>query len=191
MSSDVVNALRRRTERLREALEPLLDGPSDELQRAADALGEALAGGGTVFLCGNGGSAAQALHLEAELMVRYREDRAALPAVCLGASGPAATATANDYAAEELFARQLGALGGPDDVLLALSTSGRSPNVLRCLERARELGLATVLLTGPAPEAPADVVLRVDGASADEIQDGHQLVIHALMDAVEARLSEA
>jgi|tagenome__1003787_1003787.scaffolds.fasta_scaffold20988690_11 D-sedoheptulose 7-phosphate isomerase len=160
------------------------------LRDAADLLCATLEAGGTLFTCGNGGSSADAMHLEAELLARYRAERRPLPAVYLGASASTGTATANDYDYGEVFARPLRALGRPGDALLALSTSGRSPNVLRALDVAREREVRTVVLTGDgAPEVDADVVVRVAGETADAVQDGHHLVMHALMDAVEARFA--
>jgi D-sedoheptulose 7-phosphate isomerase len=187
---DIVFALRERAERLDSALAAVLSGQAGELRRAGAALVEALAGGGTLFTCGNGGSSADAMHVEAELLARFRAERRPLPAVYLGASPSTATATANDYAFDEVFARPLAALGRPGDALLALTTSGRSPNVLRAVAVARERGMRTLLLTGAgAPDVEADVVLRVAGDTADAVQDGHHLLVHALMDAVEARFA--
>ena len=166
------------------SLTPLI-AASSPLEAAASELA-AVAGGATLFVCGNGGSAAQAMHVEAELLGRYRRDRAALPSVLSGASASTSTALGNDYGAEELFARPLRALGRPGDVLLAISTSGTSLNVVSALAAARELGVRSILLTGAtASDGVADVVLRVAGSSADAIQDGHQVLIHVLMDVLE------
>jgi D-sedoheptulose 7-phosphate isomerase len=187
---DVVGTLRTRAERLAAAVAAVLGNQDAALRDAAEAICGALDAGGTLFTCGNGGSCADAIHVEAELLARYRGERRALPAVYLGASASTATAIANDYEYAEAFARPLSALGRSGDALLALSTSGRSPNVLRALEVARERGVRSVLLTGTrAPDVAADVVVRVDGETADAIQDGHHLLVHVLMDAVEARFT--
>jgi D-sedoheptulose 7-phosphate isomerase len=187
---DVVGALRARAERLHAAMAAFDAGQAPQLRAAAAVICETLEQGGTLFTCGNGGSAADAMHVEAELLVRYRAERRPLPAVYLGASASTATAAANDYEYADVFARPLRALGRPGDALLALSTSGRSPNVLRALDAARERQVRTVVLTGDrGPDVAADVVVRVAGETADAVQDGHHLVMHALMDAVEARFA--
>lgn len=148
--------------------------------------------GHTLFVCGNGGSAAQAIHVEAELVGRYRTDRAPLRSLYLGASASTSTAVTNDFGQDEAFARPLRALARPGDVLLALSTSGSSSNVVAALDAAREIGVRTVLLTGPSADAGvADVVVRCSGERADLIQDSHQLLIHVLMDVVEDALPAA
>jgi D-sedoheptulose 7-phosphate isomerase len=187
---DVVRALAARVVHLRAAMEAFEEREAPSLRAAAELVCSALTAGRTLFTCGNGGSSADAMHVEAELLARYRAERRPLPAVYLGASASTATATANDYDYADVFARPLRALGRPGDALLALSTSGRSPNVLRALDAAREREVRTVLLTGDgAPDVEADVVVRVAGETADAVQDGHHLVVHALMDAVEARFA--
>lgn len=162
-------------------------GQRAELERASEMVVETLRGGGTVLTCGNGGSAAHAVHLEAELVGRYRAERDPLPAVYLGMSAASSTAIANDYESAEVFARPLRTLGNPGDLLLAFSTSGTSPNVLAALEAARDREVGSILLSGLGARAEAaDVVLRFPGPSADAIQDGHDLILHAFMDAVDA-----
>ena len=186
-SFDVVACLRARGAALAERLAAFLDASAADLARACDLLVASLGRGGTVFTCGNGGSAAHAMHLEAELVCRYRTDRKPLPGVYLGMSTSSSPATVNDFGADVVFARPLQALGRSDDVLIAFSTSGSSPNVLLALDVARELHMPSVLISGPAAPQAADVVLRFPGPGADAIQDGHDLVLHALMDAVEAQ----
>jgi D-sedoheptulose 7-phosphate isomerase len=181
-SSDLTELLRDRGGRLAVSLESFLHSSAEELHQAVVALSS-----GTVFLCGNGGSAALAAHLEAELVGRYRDDRRPLPALYLGLGSPSSTAIINDFGDIQAFVRPLRALARRGDGLLAISTSGTSPNVLAALAAARELGVRSVLLTGPNPgDADADVVLRFPGARTDFVQDGHQLIVHALMDAIEA-----
>jgi D-sedoheptulose 7-phosphate isomerase len=145
----------------------------------------------TVVLFGNGGSAADAQHLAAELLGRFRLDRDPLPALALGASAPATTAIGNDYGFEEVFSRPLAALTGPGAVAIGLSTSGRSPNVLRGLEVARAQGATTFAWTGadPGPAGEhADVCLRVPVASTARVQEAHMLVGHILCELVESEL---
>jgi D-sedoheptulose 7-phosphate isomerase len=120
---------------------------------------------GRLLAAGNGGSAAQAQHLTAELVGRYRADRPPFSAICLSAETSSLTAIANDYPADELFARQVEAHGRAGDVLVLLSTSGRSPNVVAAARRAGELGITTLAMTGPGPnplEAAADEAVCID-----------------------------
>jgi D-sedoheptulose 7-phosphate isomerase len=169
-------------EAARGALEPALE-------RTAAVLTQCLAHGGTVLACGNGGSAADAQHLVAELVGRFRAERRPLAAVALSANIATVTALANDYGFEQVFARQVAALGRRGDVLVAISTSGRSPNVLAAARIARSLELTVVALTGAGGgelkalahhwlEAPSQVVAR--------IQEIHGLCIHALCEALDA-----
>src|SRR5499433_2400986 len=118
------------------------------LERAIDLVADALAAGRKLLLFGNGGSAADAQHIAAEFVGRFQRERRALPAIALTTDTSALTAIANDYGYEEVFARQVRALGGAGDVAIAISTSGRSPSVLRAIEVARSLGMKTIGFTG-------------------------------------------
>ena len=178
---DVIDALGARAARVHSATAAFLEGQAEPLRDAARLLVETLRGGGTVLTCGNGGSTALAMHIETELLVRYQSDRRPLPAMFLGAGASTITATANDYTFEDIFGRE-------GDLLIALTTSGTSPNVVRALEAAERQGLRTILVTGERAPERGGVVLRWPGSGADEVQDGHQLLVHALMDAVEAEL---
>jgi len=190
-SYDIVAGLRERSAAQAARLRDFLDRSAADLERAAQLILASLTRRGTIFTCGNGGSAAHAMHLEAELVGRYRTDRPPLPGIYVGMTAPSSTAIVNDYPADVAFARPLQALGAHGDLLIAFSTSGTSANVLRALEAARELGMASILVSGPnAPDA-ADVVLRFPGPSADAIQDGHDLILHAMMDAVDAEFAQA
>ena len=158
---------------------------------AAEAMIKTLRGGGKIMLCGNGGSAADAQHLAAELVGRYRKDRAPLAALALTVDTSALTAIANDYAFEEVFARQIAGLGRPGDLLLALSTSGDSANVLAAVAAARANGIATVALTGAGGGrlAPlADLAIRVPAARSNAVQELHIAVGHILCGIVEDAL---
>ena len=158
---------------------------------AAEAMIKTLRGGGKVMLCGNGGSAADAQHLAAELVGRYRKDRAPLAALALTVDTSALTAIANDYAFEEVFARQIAGLGRPGDLLLALSTSGDSANVLAAVAAARANGIATIALTGAGGGqlAPlADLAIRVPAARSNAVQELHIAVGHILCGIVEDAL---
>jgi len=164
------------------------------LERAAELVAAALRSGGKVLVCGNGGSAADALHLATEFVCRYQADRRPYPAVCLNASGTDLTAIGNDYGFEHVFARQVAAFGRPGDVLVALSTSGRSENVRRALSAARDAGVTTIGVLGRdggACRPLADVALVVPGDSTARIQEGHTLLLHTLCESVERRLQQS
>lgn len=163
----------------------------DAFTRALGLLTTALRGGGKILAMGNGGSAADAEHLVAELVGRFGYDRASLPGLALTAPSPTFTAIANDYGFEQVFARQVRGFGRPGDVVFAISTSGNSPNVLRAVEAARELGLPTIGLTGGKDSqlaALAEVTLRVPSAQTPRIQEIHALLIHSLCRGIEEDL---
>lgn len=162
----------------------------DRIVEAAEAVSAAFAGDGKMLVCGNGGSAADAQHLAAELVGRFKaKHRRALPAIALTADSAVLTAWANDAGYEEVFARQIEALGQPGDVLVAISTSGRSPNVARALDAARRRGIRTVALLGRDGgecRPLADVAITVPSADTQHIQEVHVVVIHILCELVEA-----
>jgi D-inositol-3-phosphate glycosyltransferase len=178
---DALHAMHEARRRLRE---PILD--------ASDVLGGALADGGKVLVCGNGGSAAEAQHLAAELIGRYKAPaRRALGVVALTADTSVLTAWSNDVGYDEVFARQVEGLGRSGDVLVGLSTSGRSRNVVRAFEVARAMGLRTVALLGGdggAIAPMADVAITVPSADTQHIQEVHLVVVHLLCELIEARL---
>lgn len=151
-------------------------------------LASALVSGARLLAVGNGGSAAQAQHLTAELVGRYRDDRQPFSAIALHADTSSLTAIVNDYGAAEMFARQVAAHGREGDVLVALSTSGRSPNVVAAARTAREMGLRTWGLTGPRPNPLAEVcheVVAVDAPGTATIQEVHLVLVHLLCAAVD------
>lgn len=156
----------------------------------------AIRGGGRLFFCGNGGSAADAQHLATELLIRLRSsvERPSWPAIALTLDPAALTAGGNDYGFEQVFARPLSGLGRAGDVLFGITTSGRSPNVLRALETARAMGIVTVGLLGgdggPA-KALCDHVLLVPSAVTARIQEVHIALGHAVMELLEDRLIRA
>lgn len=167
---------------LRDALDdfgPCLDVADGWGRRIADVL----AGGGRLLAAGNGGSAAQAQHLTAELVGRYREDRPPFSAICLSSETSSLTAILNDYPAEELFARQVEAHGRPGDVVVLMSTSGSSVNVVGAARRARRCGLTVLALTGPRPNPLAelaDETLAVDSPWTATVQELHLVALHLL-----------
>jgi D-sedoheptulose 7-phosphate isomerase len=177
---------------LRRALEQL-EGELQRIERWGRDVADVLDGGGRLLAAGNGGSAAQAQHLTAELVGRYLHERRPLSAIALHADTSALTAIVNDYGTAECFARSVRAHGRPGDVLVALSTSGRSSNVLEAVEAARSLGLSTFAFTGPAPNplaAAVDDALCIDG-STPTVQEVHQVAIHLLCESIDARIGVA
>jgi phosphoheptose isomerase len=153
-----------------------------------------LAGGGRLLAAGNGGSAAEAQHLTAELVGRFETDRAPLAALALHAETSSTTAIGNDFGGDEVFARQVQAHGRPGDVLMLLSTSGRSTNLLAAADRAHACGLLVWAMTGPGPNPLADVAdeaLTVETESPTAVQEIHLVAVHALCAIVERHLSHA
>ncbi|WP_411150167.1 PfkB family carbohydrate kinase [Streptomyces sp. A30] len=169
---------------------PLLD--TDRLQTWGSHLADRLPAGGRLLVAGNGGSAAEAQHLTSELVGRFRAERPPLSAIALHADSSSVTAIANDYGSEEVFARQVRAHGRPGDVLLLLSTSGRSPNVLAAARAARELGLTVWALTGPAPNPlteASDQAVCVDTEEVATVQECHLVAVHVLCAAVDTHIT--
>ena len=161
---------------------------ADRIEAAARLMIEGLKGGGKVLFCGNGGSAADSQHLAAELTGRYLRDRAPLAAVALTVDTSALTAIANDYSYDEVFSRQVRGLGRAGDVLVGISTSGNSRNVVAALEAARALGMRTVGLTGAAGgrmKELCDVCLCVPSTDTPRIQEMHIAAGHMLCELVE------
>ncbi|MGY1733197.1 SIS domain-containing protein [Geodermatophilus sp. SYSU D01045] len=168
-----------------------LDAAVDTLDRWGRLLADVLCGEsrGRLLAAGNGGSAAQAQHLTAELVGRYRADRPPFSAICLTAETSSLTAIANDYPADELFARQVEAHGRAGDVLVLLSTSGRSPNAVAAARRAHECGITVLSITGPAPNplaAASDEAVCIDSPWTATVQECHLVALHLLCAAFDA-----
>lgn len=176
------------------ALSVALGGLEDEVPRLeawAGLVSGVLLGGGRLLACGNGGSAEQAEHLTAELVGRYQEDRQAFSAFPLHADSAAFTAIGNDYGLGQVFARQVRAHGRPGDVLVCLSTSGTSTNVVEAAKAASALGLAALALTGRGPNPLTrccDDAIMVDAAATCTVQEVHLAAIHILCAAVDAEV---
>nr|WP_270935504.1 D-sedoheptulose 7-phosphate isomerase [Roseomonas sp. MO-31] len=159
--------------------------------RAAEACIAALRAGRKVLVCGNGGSAADAQHWAGELVSRFNYDRPGLPAIALTTDTSILTAIGNDYGYDRVFARQVEALGQEGDVLLALSTSGNSPNIVAALEAARARSIATVGFTGEGGgkmAALCDICIRIPSRSTPRIQEGHEVLGHAICSMIEAAI---
>ena len=167
---------------------------SRRIEAAVEVLVEALGSGAPVLVCGNGGSAADAMHITGELVGRFLRERRALNCLCLSSNAAVVTAWANDYTFDTVFARQVEAHGRAGGVLVGLSTSGTSRNVVAAFETARALGMRTVALTGEGGgklAELADVLVDVPSRSTPMIQQVHACLYHYLCDQVEARLSDA
>lgn len=160
------------------------------IEHAADLIAEAFTSGGKVLICGNGGSACDAMHFAEELTGRFRADRPPLPAIaCIDAGH--ITCTANDYGFDQVFSRWVEALGRPGDVLIVLSTSGNSENIVRAAAAGRARGLKTMALlgkTGGRLKGACDLEWIAPGAFADRVQEIHMLVLHTLIECIEERM---
>jgi len=165
-----------------------------QMAEAAGVIGHALRGGNKLLVCGNGGSAADASHFATELVVRFAKERRALPAICLTSDSGMLTAAGNDYGFDEIFARQVAAFGVPGDVLICLTTSGKSNNVTRALEEAKARQMKTIAFLGRdggSTVGIADLDLLVKSDSTARVQEAHQLLLHVLCEIIESRLSNA
>ena len=177
----------------RQVMEDMLaDSPlQEQLVRAVDLCVTSLRAGGKLMFAGNGGSAAEAQHFSAEMVGRFLKERQPLPSIALNTDTSALTAIGNDYGYEHVFARQVEALGNRGDVLIAMSTSGRSQNIVRAMQAARAKGIVTIGLTGVHPRDMgelADVALKVPSSHTPQIQEGHLVLGHLLCAMVENQL---
>ncbi len=179
---------------MEEALRRMRDHGLDQLTHWGHRLAAVLPAGGRLLAAGNGGSAAQAQHLTAELVGRYREERPAYSAIALHAETSSLTAIGNDYGFEQVFARQVAAHGRDGDVLVLLSTSGRSGNLLSAAMTARAAGMEVWALTGAAPNPlaeAADQALCIDAASTATVQEAHLVAVHLLCESFDAALASS
>jgi D-sedoheptulose 7-phosphate isomerase len=173
------------------ASQQALETAAPAIARAAAVLAQALYGGARVLCCGNGGSAADAQHFSSELLNHYEVERAGLPAIALTTDSSTLTSLANDYGYPEVFARQIHALGRPGDVLLAITTSGNSENILRAIPAAHRRGMQVIALCGrdgggiPVLLQNGDTEIRAPGSSTARIQEVHLLAIHCLCDLID------
>ena len=170
-----------------------LSSLESQMARATDVVDQCLRAGNKLLVCGNGGSATDASHFATELVVRFAKDRRALPAVCLASDSGILTAAANDYGFDEIFARQVAALAQSGDVLICLTTSGKSKNLIRALEEAKARKLKTIAFLGRDGGSTigiADIDLLVKSDSTAQVQEAHQLLLHVLCDVIESRLDK-
>ncbi|MEP6699191.1 MAG: SIS domain-containing protein [Verrucomicrobiota bacterium] len=162
-----------------------------QMRKAAELIENCFASGHKILVCGNGGSAADAAHFATEFVVRFKAERRGYPVICLSSDGGLLTAAGNDYGFDEVFARQVGALGLAGDVLICLTTSGNSANVQRALEEAKKRGLKTIAFLGRdggTSKGIADIELLPRGESTARIQEAHKLLLHVLCQAMDERL---
>lgn len=170
-----------------------VDALAPAIARAGSVLAACLRGGGKLLVCGNGGSAADAQHFAAELVGRFLIERRALAAIALTTDTSILTALGNDYGFDLIFARQIEALACPGDIVIAISTSGNSPNLLLAVDKARSLGCTTIGLLGRdggKTAAGVDLPLIVPVDETPRIQEMHELIVHILCDLVERDLSD-
>jgi D-sedoheptulose 7-phosphate isomerase len=170
----------------------LLESRVEQIAAAGELICNALNAGNKILLCGNGGSAADAQHIAAELVGRYELERRAFPAISLTTDTSALTALSNDYGYEAVFARQVAALAVAGDVLIAISTSGKSANVLKAVEQARAQGCQTVALTGCSGEplaAHCDLALVIPSERTSRVQEAHITIGHLWCEMVDAMLA--
>ncbi len=175
-----------------QVIQALLDSRLGEIDAAGRLICEALGAGNKILLCGNGGSAADAQHIAAELVGRYEQQRRAFPAVSLTTDTSALTALSNDYGYEEVFARQVEGLATAGDVLIAISTSGKSPNVVKAAEKARAIGCKVIALTGCSGEPLAsycDLAVVVPSERTSRVQEAHITIGHLWCEMVDKVLS--
>ncbi|MCS0638447.1 SIS domain-containing protein [Streptomyces sp. LP05-1] len=183
LSSPVLEAAERHCQSLQEALAELRGPGLERLALWGTELAAVLPVGGRLLAAGNGGSAAQAQHLTAELVGRYQRERPAYSALSLHAETSSVTAIGNDYGFDQVYARQVAAHGRPGDVLVLLSTSGRSANLIAAAVTGRAAGLRVWALTGPGPNPlaeAADEALCVAGATTAAVQEAHLVAVHLL-----------
>ena len=164
-----------------ETLQSLLRSNINDIEQSGQMICDALVAGNKILLCGNGGSAADAQHIAAELVGCYEKQRRSWPAIALTTDTSALTAVSNDLGYEQVFARQVGGLAQPGDVLIAISTSGRSKNVLKAVERAREFGCRTIALTGASSDplgSFCDFTVAVPSSRTSRVQEAHITIGH-------------
>lgn len=166
-------------------------GHEAAIRASADAMSRALRAGGKILTAGNGGSAADAMHLAEELVGRYKGNRRALAAVALNSDATALTCIANDFSFDEIYSRQIEALGREGDVLVVFSTSGNSPNILRALDAARKRGMAAVAMLGKdggKARGRADHEVIIASQDGARVQEAHTLILHLWLELIEAAM---
>ena len=193
LDSSNAGALARSLEEHLKTIQALIDSRLPEIAAAGSVIWEALRSGNKILLCGNGGSAADAQHIAAELVGRYEQQRRAFPAISLTTDTSALTALSNDYGYDEVFARQVEALAVAGDVLIAISTSGKSPSIVKAADQARARGCRTIALTGCSgePLTPhCDLAVVVPADRTSRVQEAHITIGHLWCEIVDRALEE-
>ena len=187
------DVLARSLEEHLKTIQALIDSRLAEIEAAGSLIWDALKSGNKILLCGNGGSAADAQHIAAELVGRYEQQRRAFPAISLTTDTSALTAVSNDYGYEEVFARQVEALAVAGDVLIAISTSGKSLSVIKAADQARALGCRTIALTGCSGEpltSHCDLAVVVPSDRTSRVQEAHITIGHLWCEIVDKVVAE-
>ena len=169
----------------------LIKNNGAEIEVAGKTCASSLLNGGTIFWCGNGGSASESQHMATELIGRFKKNRIPLKSISLNSDTAALTCIANDFGYENIFSRQLEGLGKPGDVLIALSTSGNSQNINNALIKAKELSINSIALLGKGGGESlsiAETVILIDSNSTARVQESHQLISHILCELIESEL---
>lgn len=175
-------------------LSTLVSQHGDTFSQCAKIIGDSLKNENTIFWCGNGGSAAESSHLAVELIGRFKNNRRSLPSLSLSADTAAITCIANDFGYDEIFARQLEGLGKKGDVLVVLSTSGKSKNIIKVLQKAKEMGITSIALLGKGggqAVALSDFAIVIESEETARIQEMHLLLGHTLCEYAEIALGMA
>ncbi len=191
-AKDALAPLKRSLEEHVETIQSLLDSKLDEIEQTGRVICRTLAAGNKILLCGNGGSAADAQHIAAELVGRYEQQRRAFPAIALTTDTSALTALSNDFGYEEVFARQVLGLAREGDLLIAISTSGKSPNIVKAVTEAKRIGCQTLALTGCSGEPLAslcDSALVVPSERTSRVQEAHITIGHLWCEMVDRAVS--
>jgi len=191
-AQDGIAPLKRSLEEHLETIQSLLDSKLHQIERTGKLICQTLAAGNKILLCGNGGSAADAQHIAAELVGRYEEQRRAFPAIALTTDTSALTALSNDYGYEQVFARQVSGLATKGDLLIAISTSGRSNNIVKAVEQAKRIGCQTLALTGCSGEPLAslcDFALVIPSERTARVQEAHITIGHLWCEMVDRAVS--
>lgn len=186
-----IELLSKKVSTLESLLDGLISSHGTEFAESASIFSKALKQGNTIFWCGNGGSASESSHLAVELIGRFRNNRRPLPSISLNSDTSAITCIANDFGYDEIFARQLEGLSKQGDVLVALSTSGKSENILRALRKAKDLGVTTIALLGKGGGEAlniADYAIVIDSSETARIQEIHLLMGHTFCEFAEMEM---
>lgn len=186
-----IELLTKKVSTLESLLDSLISSHGEEFAASASIFSKALKQGNTIFWCGNGGSASESSHLAVELIGRFKNNRRPLPSISLNSDTSAITCIANDFGYDEIFARQLEGLAKQGDVLVALSTSGKSKNILRALRKAKDLGVTTIALLGKGGGEAlnnADYAIVIDSSETARIQEIHLLIGHTFCEFAEMEM---